>query len=181
MKGKDGAVMETVRSILDSAVPLVAALAVLCHLCWIGIRRGWDRMAGLDRLRQSVVPLKERHQADTEALLDLNCRLEEAKNRLGAAEQRVQQIQRQIEALDRDPPVFLHVLGKPGSSRRRFRAEVEFDATAARAAGRPVNPAWRYGNRVLVHAPDLSAARREADHAFPQKAGYKVYFHAPVH
>ncbi len=175
--------MEAVRTILDSAVPLVAALAVLFHLCWVGIRRSWDRVAGLDRLRQSVVPLKERQRAETEALADLTCRLEEAKGRLSAAEQRTGHLQRQIDAVDKEPPVFLHILGMPGVNRHGFRAEVQYDiavATAARAAGKPVNPAWRYGNRALVHALDLQSARREAEHVFPHKAGYKVFFHAPV-
>lgn len=175
--------MEAVRTILDSAVPLVAALAVLCHLCWVGIRRSWDRVAGLDRLRQSVVPLKERQRAETEALADLTCRLEEAKGRLTAVEQRGNHLQRQIDAVDREPPVFLHILGTPGGNRRSFRAEAQYDtavAAAARAAGKPVNPAWRYGNRVLVHALDLQSARREAEHVFPHKGGYKVFFHAPV-
>lgn len=174
--------MEAVRTILDSTIPL-AALAVLCHLCWVGIRRSWDRVAGLDRLRQSVVPLKERQRADTEALADLTCRLEEAKGRLSAAEQRTGHLQRQIDAVDKEPPVFLHILGTAGGNRRAFRAEVQYDtvvATAARAAGKPVNPVWRYDNRVLVHALDLQSARREAEHVFPHKAGFKVFFHAPV-
>nr|WP_295832902.1 hypothetical protein [uncultured Azospirillum sp.] len=176
--------MEAVRTILDSAVPLVAALAVLFHLCWVGIRRSWDRVAGLDRLRQSVLPLKERQRAETEALADLTCRLEEARGRLSAAEQRVGHLQRQIDAVDKEPPVFLHILGTPGGNRRAFRAEVQYDtavATAARAAGKPVNPVWRYdNNRVVVHALDLQSARREAEHVFPHKAGFKVFFHAPV-
>ncbi|WP_247875598.1 coiled-coil domain-containing protein 30 [Azospirillum sp. TSH100] len=175
--------MEAVRTILDSAVPLVAALAVLCHLCWVGIRRSWERVAGLDRLRQSVVPLKERQRAEAEALADLTCRLEEAKGRLTAADQRVNHLQRQIDTLDKEPPVFLHILGTPGGNRRGFRAEAQYDTTvaaAARAAGKPVNPAWRYGNRVVVHALDLPSARREAEHVFPHKAGYQVFFHAPV-
>lgn len=176
--------MEAVRTILDSAVPLVAAPALLCHLCWVGIRRSWERVAGLDRLRQSVLPLKERRRAETEALADLVCRLEEAQGRLSAAELRVQHLQRQIDALDKEPPVFLHILGTSGTIRRGFRAEVQLDSTvaaAARAAGKPVNPAWRYDNRVVVRAMDLSSARREAEHVFPQKGGYQVFFHAPVH
>lgn len=179
----DGVVMEAVRTILDSAVPLVAALAVLCHLCWVGIRRSWERVSGLDRLRQSVLPLKERQRAETEALADMACRLEEARGRLTAAELRISHLQRQIDALDKEPPVFLHVLGTPGGNRRSFRAEAQFDVTvaaAARAAGKPVNPAWRYGNRIVVHALDMQSARREADHIFPQKGGYQVFFHAAV-
>ncbi|WP_042443285.1 hypothetical protein [Azospirillum sp. B510] len=175
--------MEVVRTILDSAVPLVAALAVLCHLCWVGIRRSWERVSGLDRLRQSVLPLKERKLAETEALADLAFRLERAKVRLSAAEQRISHLQRQIDTLDKEPPVFLHILGTPGGNRRGFRAEAQFDTNAAavaRAAGKPVNPAWRYGNLMVVHALDLSTARREAEHVFPHKGGYKVFFHAPV-
>ena len=175
--------MEAVRTILDSVVPLTAALAVLCHLCWIGFRRGWERVAGLERMRRSVLPLKERRRAEAEALADLSCRLEEAKGRLSAAEQRTNHLQRQIDALDKEPPVFLHILGTPAANRRGFRAEVQYDtnaATAARAAGKSVNPAWRYGNRIVVHALDLSSARREAEHVFPHKAGYQVFFHAAV-
>ncbi|CAO3417303.1 hypothetical protein [Azospirillum endophyticum] len=175
--------MEAVRTILDSAVPLAAALAVLCHLCWVGIRRGWERVAGLDRLRQSVLPLKERQRAEAEALADMICRLEEAKGRLSAAEQRIDHLQRQIDTIDKEPPVFLHILGTPGTNRRRFRAEAQYDANAAavaRAAGKPVNPAWRYDNRVLAHAQDLQSARREAEHLFPNKGGYQVFFHASV-
>ncbi|ANC92640.1 hypothetical protein A6A40_12490 [Azospirillum humicireducens] len=175
--------MEAVRTILDSVVPLVAALAVLCHLSWVGFRRGWERAAGLERMRRSVQPLKERQRAEAEALADLTCRLDEAKARLSAAEQRANHLQRQIDALDKEPPVFLHILGTPSSNRRVFRAEVQYDtnaATAARAAGKPVNPAWRYGNRIVVHALDMSSARREAEHVFPHKAGYQVFFHAAV-
>ncbi|MBY6265830.1 hypothetical protein EI613_28515 [Azospirillum sp. 412522] len=172
--------MEAVRTILDSAVPLVAALAVLCHLCWVGIRRGWERAAGLDRLRQSVLPLTQRQRAEAEALADLTCRLEEAKGRQSAAEQRIDHLQRQIDTMSKEPPVFLHILGTPGSNRRSFRAEAQYDTNAAavaRAAGKPVNPAWRYDNRVLAHAQDLQSARREAEHIFPHKGGYQVFFH----
>lgn len=175
--------MEAVRTILDSVVPLVAALAVLCHLSWVGFRRGWERAAGLERLRRSVLPLKERRRAEAEALADLICRLEEAKGRLSAAEQRANHLQRQIDTLDKEPPVFLHILGSPAANRRGFRAEVQYDTTvaaAARAAGKPVNPAWRYGNRIVVHALDVQSARREAEHVFPHKAGYQVFFHATV-
>jgi hypothetical protein len=128
-----------------------------------------------------VVPLKERQRAEAEALADLTCRLEEATGRLSAADQRVSHLQRQIDTLDKEPPVFLHVLGTPDGNRHGFRAEVQYDATvaaAARAAGKPVNPAWRYGNRVLVHGLDLQSARREAEHVFPHKGGYQIFFHA---
>ncbi|PWC39929.1 hypothetical protein TSO352_03800 [Azospirillum sp. TSO35-2] len=170
--------MDGVRAIVDSVVPLAAAVGVLGHLCWIGIRRGGMGAAGLNRLRGALVPLRERLESESEALRDLRCRSEQAQERLTAAEQRIQQMERQIAALEKAPPVFIHTRGDPGTNRRPFRAEVSFDATAARAAGRPVSPVWRYGNRLVIHTIDMTAARREADHLFPEKGGYKTYFHA---
>ncbi|MBP2300318.1 hypothetical protein [Azospirillum picis] len=172
--------MESVHAILGSAVPLAGAVAVLLHLCWVGVRRGWGSLTGLDRMKKTMQPLKDRRRQEEEALADAACRLDEAKEKLGAAERRIEQLRKEIATLERAPPVFHHRLAAAGNAERRFRAEVAFDATAARAAGRPVNPAWRYANRLTVHAMDLAAARREADHIFPQKAGYTVYFHGPA-
>ncbi len=158
------------------ALLTVAAVGVVAHLVLMGVRRGWEGIAGLDRLRASLGPLSDLWTAENESFLEARRQVEDAQKSLTVAEQRLKQIQRDIEKVERTPPCFLHTLGQPGPSVRPFRAEVTFDSSTARALGRAVNPVWYRNNRLLIHATDMDAARREADRVFPDKGGYVKLF-----
>lgn len=155
---------------------LAAVAGGLAQLLLLGVRRGWETMTGLDRLRRSLSPLQDLWTAENEIFLETRRKVEDAQKRLTTAEQRLKQIQRDIEKVERTPPCFLHTLGQPGPSLRPFRAELMFDGSMSRAAGRPVSPVWYRNNRLVVHATDMEAARREADRVFPEKGGFVKMF-----
>lgn len=164
--------------IFGMALLLAAAAGVVAQLLLLGVRRGWETLAGLDRLRRSLTSLQDLWTAENETFLETRRKVEDAQKRLGVAEQRLRQVQRDITVVERTPPCFLHILGQPGPSVRPFRAELMFDGSTARAVGRTVSPVWYRNNRLVIHATDLEAARREADRVFPEKGGFVKMFGA---
>ncbi|MGF7174481.1 hypothetical protein [Azospirillum doebereinerae] len=156
--------------------PIAVAMGVLAQLALCAVRRGWESVAGLDRLRRALAPLRDRWSVENEAFLETRRQVEDAEKRLAAAEARLRQVQRETTALERTPPSFIHTLGQPGPRVRSFRGEVMFDRNGAHAVGRTVSPVWHRNNRMVVHASDLEAARREADRVFPEKGGFMKMF-----
>lgn len=157
---------------LLNMLPAAFALGVMAQLAFWGIRRGWTGIIGVNQLRRELVPLNDKWMAEKETFNDLNARVESVKQQTGKQEDRLHQLKREIAALERTPPTFLHTVGQPGSSVRPFHGEVMFDSLAARAAGRPVSPAWHYTNLLLVYASDIESAKREVERMFPEKGGY---------
>ncbi|SMH55640.1 hypothetical protein [Azospirillum agricola] len=168
----------TIEGFFGAVLPVAAMLGMTAQLALLGVRRGWEAMAGLDQARRALTPLHERWTLENEALQEVRRKVEDAEKRLSIAEQTLRQTQREIARTEGAPPSFLHRLGQPGPGVRPFRAEVSFDSASARAVGRAVNPVWFQANRLIIHATDLDAARREADRAFPDKGGFMKSFNA---
>jgi hypothetical protein len=163
----------------DTLLQLIAPAAiagVAAHMALLGIKRGWRAVNGFEHLEEAAGDARERLTAQNEAFVTARRAADEADKQLDRVNQRIRSLTREIEKLENRPPAFVHVLGSPGHDRRVFRASVILDTSQKHA--RPVAPLWRHPNILIVHAENLDAARSRADHAFPEKAGYSIVFHA---